>query len=65
MTEKQAHEMLLFHQRNARAFRKVAGEPSTKPADRERLLRNADSAEMRAAECQAILQIGRMAKGAK
>lgn len=59
MTEKQAHGMLLFHQRNSRAFRQVANDPKTKKVDRERLLRDAHSADMMAAECQAILQMSR------
>ena len=60
MTEKQAHGMLLFHQRAARAMRQVAAEPKTKRSDRERLLRDAQSADMMAAECQAILQVAAM-----
>lgn len=48
MTTKQAHKMLLFHERMARAFRKVGKE------------REAQVAERRAAECQAILQVARM-----
>ena len=61
MTTDQAKGMLLFHKRNARVFRQVANDPTTKKADRERLVLDADSAEMLAAECQAVLQVARMA----
>ena len=47
MTTKQAHHMLLFHQRMARAFRQEGQE------------RKAMAAEVRAAECRAFLQVER------
>lgn len=49
MTEKQARGMLRFHEAAARAYRTVGDE------------RNAQAAERRAAECQAILQVARVA----
>ena len=48
MTTKQAHSMLLFHERMARAYRKVGEERKARVADR------------RAAECQAVLQVARL-----
>ena len=49
MTTKQAQQMLLFHQKMARAYRSVGEERKARAADR------------RAAECQEILQVARMA----
>ena len=49
MTTEQAHKMLTFHQRMARAYRSVGED------------RQARVAEKRAAECQAVLQVERYA----
>ncbi len=47
VTAKQAHAMLHFHRKMARAFRSVGKEQDAQAADR------------RGAECQAVLQIAR------
>jgi hypothetical protein len=59
MNAKQAHGMLNFHQRMARAARKEADEPGSRK-HRAKLLRDAEVADRRAAECQGICQIARM-----
>jgi hypothetical protein len=59
MTSTQARGMLNFHQRMARAFRKEADKAENRK-DRGRLLRDADVADRRAAECQGICQIARL-----
>jgi len=59
MTTKQAHQMLLFHQRAARAMRKIA-QTETRKRWRNKLLDDAHSADMMAAEYQAVLQVARM-----
>ena len=65
MTTEQAHGMLLFHQRAAQGYRQIAAEPKTSKKDRHRCLENAHSADLRAAECQAILQVARMTEATK
>jgi multidrug resistance efflux pump len=62
MDTKQAHGMLTFHQRAARAYEALAQDKSLPKKERERCQENAQSAQMRAAECQAILQVARMGK---
>ena len=59
MNAKQAHGMLNFHQRFARIARREADEPGNRK-HRAKLLRDAEAAERRAAECQGICQIARM-----
>ena len=60
---REAHAMLNYHQRFARIARREAADPNNrKHADD--LLRKAHAADMRAAECQGICQIARMAEGA-
>lgn len=58
MDSKQAKGMLSLHQRFARAARAEASRPENK-RHRAKLLRDAEVADRRAAECQAVLQIAR------
>jgi hypothetical protein len=58
MTEQQAKGMLAFRQRIARAARKEAEKAENK-RHRAKLLRDAEIADRRAADCQAVVQIAR------
>ena len=65
MTTAQARGMLIFHQRAAQAYRQMANDPKVSKRERERVLNNAHAADLRAAECQAILQVARMTEATK
>jgi len=60
MTTKQAQGMLMFHQKAARAYEAVLARDKLPKKERQRCEENLQSARMRAAECQAILQVARM-----
>ena len=59
MDAKRAHKMLNFHQRFARIARAEAARPEN-AKHRAKLLRDAEVADRRAAECQGVCQIARL-----
>ena len=60
MDAKQAKGMHQFHLRAARAYEALAKDKTVHAKERQRCQENAQSALMRAAECQAVMQVERM-----